>query len=398
MSADTEGSDVELTRMAGDVRRADASSWRWEIGHGDAAIDGTWSRWNQLAHDCPPSLTADAVWMRAFWRAFSMDGEQLVVHSLYEGDTLVALVPVRRTGRMLRVWSAIANAHTPYWMCPVAFSRPDVGARIVDHLLGSGDLIDFGPLHETGPLCTTLIDAARARRLHVDLAATDGDASIALSGPWARFRQQHLSPNLREDTERKHRRLDRLGKLSSEVVAGGDDLSRVLGESFDLETLGWKGEQGSPINSAPATLRFYTDLAHGEAAAGHLAIYTLRLDSRLIAFEYCLKAQQRIDMLKLSFHPELSHYSPGNVLRFLILQKEIEQAEVASYHLGRPQGWKLRWATQVEPLVRLRIYGKGVAGAIGYHMGPRLRSTLRKSAALRSAVRWLRRRSRAHST
>jgi CelD/BcsL family acetyltransferase involved in cellulose biosynthesis len=383
--------------MTGDGKRAAASSWRWEIGHGDAAIDNTWSQWNELAQSCPRSLTADAVWMRAFWHAFGLDGERLVVHSLYDGDTLVALVPVQRTGRILRVWSAIANAHTPYWMCPIAPSCPDVGARIIDHLLGSGDLIDFGPLHETGPLCTTLMDAARARRLHVDLAATDGDASITLDGPWARFRQQKLSSNLREDTERKHRRLERLGKLSSEVVAGGEALSQVLGESFDLEALGWKGTQGSPIKSAPETLRFYTELAQGAAAAGHLALYTLRLDSRLIAFEYCLKAQQRIDMLKLSFHPDLSQYSPGNVLRLLILKMEIEQNEVASYHLGRPHGWKLRWATRVEPLVRLRIYRKGVAGVLGYYLGPRLRRTLRKSATLRSAVRWLGRRG-AHST
>ncbi|MHC4294688.1 MAG: GNAT family N-acetyltransferase, partial [Planctomycetota bacterium] len=147
---------------------------------------------------------------------------------------------------------------------------------------------------------------------------------------------------------------------------------------------------GSPIIAGTSTRRFYTELAREAAKAQRLAIYTLRVDGELIAFDYCLRGQGKIDVLKESYHPEWSRYSPGNVLRYLLFRHEVERGEVSSYHLGNPSKWKMEWATRVEPLVRLRIYRRGVRGMAGYHCGPRLRATLKKSAALRGAVRWTR--------
>ena len=64
-------------------------------------------------------------------------------------------------------------------------------------------------------------------------------------------------------------------------------------------------------------------------------------------------AGRRIDMLKISYSPDLARYSPANVLRLLILKTEIERGSITIYHMGRSSEWKLRWANRVEPLVRL---------------------------------------------
>src|SRR5439155_1287392 len=84
--------------------------------------------------------------------------------------------------------------------------------------------------------------------------------------------------------------------------------------------------------------------------AGRLALYTLRLNSTLIAFEYCLRHNGRIDLLKLSYHPDFGRYSPNNALRFLLLQRELESGGVRSYHMGLVSEWKARWAPRLEPL------------------------------------------------
>jgi CelD/BcsL family acetyltransferase involved in cellulose biosynthesis len=261
-------------------------------------------------------------------------------------------------------------------------------AAILDRLLESSDVIDVGPVQPRTALCVALMEAARSRRFPVVEDAAGSEAVIDLRGPWTAFRRS-LSQNLEKATARHQRQLQRLGELVFEEVSGGDQLASVLEECFRLEASGWKANHGLPILSGQDTLRFYTELAQRGAAAGVLAVYVLKLEGRLIAFEYCLRAGRRIDMLKISYAPDLARYSPGNVLRYLILKSEIERGRVVTYHMGQASEWKLRWANRVDPLVRLRIYGRGVRARPAY-WGVRLRMLMRNCGPLRAAVRWAR--------
>jgi len=115
---------------------------------------------------------------------------------------------------------------------------------------------------------------------------------------------------------------------------------------------GGRGSAAAPIKlTTRHPCSFYTRLGWPKLRqlAGRLALYTLRLNSALIAFEYCLRHNGRIDLLKLSYHPDFGHYSPGNVLRFLLLDQEIKSGEARSYHMGLASDWKTRWATRLEP-------------------------------------------------
>jgi CelD/BcsL family acetyltransferase involved in cellulose biosynthesis len=326
--------------------------------------------------------------MCCFWDAFGDGDQALKILAGYEDRRLVAILPLRRTGRMLRIWSPVSNFHTPY----VAFAseRPPSLAveAILDDFLESSDVLDLGPVQSASAVCAGLMEAARSRRLPAVETAAAGDAIIDLRGPWADFRRS-LSQNLENATARHQRQLQRLGELVFEEISGGDRLSPVLEECFRLEAEGWKADHGSPILSRKDTVRFYTELAQRGAAAGALAVYTLRLDGRLIAFEYCLRAGQRIDMLKISYAADLARYSPGNVLRYLVLKTEIERGKVTSYHMGPASEWKLRWANRIDPLVRVRIYGRGVYPRLAY-WGVRLRAVLQRCEPLRIAVRWAR--------
>ena len=125
---------------------------------------------------------------------------------------------------------------------------------------------------------------------------------------------------------------------------------------------------------------------------GWLALYTLRLDSTLIAFEYCLRQRRSMELMKLSFHPDFARYSPGNVLRFTVLEREIESFGTRSYHMGPTSEWKARWATRIETQCRLRIYRPGVRGTLAYVLGSWVPGVIRRHGVLRSTARWLRQR------
>ena len=381
-----------LTGMNSSCRR-DSGGWRWETITGPEGIEVLASAWNEFVQARGLPLISGPLWTRCFWDAFGKSGENLELLSARRDGRLVAILPVMRNNGVLRRWSSVSNFHSPSLV--FASERPSPGAvsAVLDRLLESADVIDFAAVQPGAEFCAALLEAARARRFPAVADPADSDAVIELRGPWEAFRCS-LSRNLESSTARHHRQLQRLGELVFEEVTGGARLPAVLEECFRLEAAGWKAERGSPILARKDTLRFYTDLAHRAAAGGSLAVYVLRLDARLIAFEYCLRAGRRIDMLKISYAPGLARYSPGNVLRYLILKTEIERGGVALYHMGRSSEWKLRWANRVEPLVRLRIYGRGARARVA-SWAARLRVQLKRCRPLRAAVRGVRHRGEA---
>jgi CelD/BcsL family acetyltransferase involved in cellulose biosynthesis len=156
---------------------------------------------------------------------------------------------------------------------------------------------------------------------------------IDLSAPDAL--KTNLSKNIRRDSGRKKRRLENLGDLRFETITSGPALGPTLDACFELEAKSWKSEAGSAVLIDTNAYEFYTKLATAAAAHSRFSLPLLYLNNRLIAFEFNLRAQGRIDMLKPSFEPDLAQYSPGNVLRMMVLESEAGKGEICSYHLGR---------------------------------------------------------------
>jgi len=342
--------------------------------------------WRRLIEMLEAPPTGDPLWQRVYWRAFHARGPSPRVHVLCGKDGVAAVIPVRPTGGLVRQWSSGVTAHTPCWTLALARS-PHVAGAALEHLMASAQMLNLGPLYARGVETEALARAARERGFRVSQDMRGAEAVIDLPASPAEF---PLSRNLISTTLRKKRQLARLGELEFDVVTGGPALQQVLAECFALETLGWKGQRGAPIISQPDTLQFYSELAEASAAAGRLALYTLRLNSTLIAFEYCLRHNGRIDMLKLSYHPRFGHHSPGNVLRLLVLEGEIKSGETRSYHMGLASEWKTRWATRLEPLCWLGIYDRGFRGTVAYLGGTWSGRLRRRTGRLRRRVGRLR--------
>ena len=321
----------------------------WSDVPGGATSAGLEAQWRTLADRTDfPSLASPA-WNLSFLKTFAA-AERTRLHVLYAGERLEAVLPLQRGGRAVRTWSTVDNEHCPYVSPPMDLDDGVVAAAL-DRLVGTADCLVWRRLHEDGALVRSLREVARRRGLRTILTRHEaGDAVIRLASSWEDTRRT-LPRNVQRDVPRKGRKLASLGAVTYERLVDGPRVAQVLRDCFALESLGWKGQRGSPIASNPRTLLFYSDLAAVASAAGLFALYTLRHDGRLVAFEYCLRGRGHIDMLKLSFHPDLAAHSPGGVLRFRILEHEAREGEVHTYHLGRPSAWKLRWATDVRRVV-----------------------------------------------
>ncbi len=353
------------------------SPWRWDEGHGVAAVPVSEPGWDDLAFRAQALPFGGALWTRCFWRAFGGSGKRLVLHRLSLGDRLAAVCPLSRGPGPLGAWFPVMNGHSPHWTCAVDATLPGVGSELLEHLLASAPVLDLGFLPREGVLCRALLDAARELGLDVSLDPAGSESIVDLMRPGPRL-ERHMQ---------KYRQLEKLGAVEFEEVRGGPGLAAVLEECYALEAAGWKGFEGRPIRSRRDTVLFYSELTREAADRARLALYTLRLNRRLVAFELCLKGCRRIDALKISYAPDLGRHSPGNVLRALAMKKVMAEGDAETYHLGRSSEWKARWATREEPLCRLRIYRKDALGRAAYRAGPWLRRRLRDQPALNAVVR-----------
>jgi len=247
-------------------------------------------------------------------------------------------------------------------------------------------MLVFDHVDASSRLLASLADAPPVLRWHQRLMARSPvvDCTIGFDRWWA-DRGSH-----RDTWKRRERRLiDREGG-EVEVVRTWADAEAVLDEVLDVEASGWKGGGGTAIKQGADTLRFYTGLVRWCAEEGTLRLYVLRLGGRIVAFQLDTLAGGTLSMLKIGYLDELRKQSPGQVLQLQILRSAFADPEVEVFDmLGgnlHPDDTKLRFATGIEDLYRVRVFAPTPRGALAWsrHVaGPAARAALERRRAAR---------------
>jgi CelD/BcsL family acetyltransferase involved in cellulose biosynthesis len=356
--------------------RVSAVAWRDETVDAARVPRRLFADWGRLAERCRLPLVAGPHWMDCFQRAFVAPGRGLV-HALYRGDRLVAAVPLLRAGRLSRVLASMENDHSPIWTFALDTTVPLAAERLLDGLIGRADWLLLDRLRRSDPACTELARVAGARGLGAVLCEYSGDTSIDLGRSFDDL-MRRWSPHVAKQTRRRLRLRAARPDLTVERVGDAAALPAILNGCFALEASTWKGDGGTAIDSDPEARAFYHDLAGTMAARGALALYLLRSGEHIVAFDYGVRGAGRLDSLKIAFDPAHAQLSPGNLLTVEMLRREIDEGEIDSVHLGRPSPHKARFATSVEPVVSLRIYGRGIRARAAYLTGPVLHGRLKQ--------------------
>ncbi|MEJ3651848.1 GNAT family N-acetyltransferase [Actinomycetes bacterium KLBMP 9759] len=250
----------------------------------------------------------------------------------------------------------------------------------------------YGPIAEDADVAADLIaQAMRAgrmtvelghlRRAHADVAmgiADDGGFTvrhsvmqrspyIAISGSF----EDHMAGRASRFTARLRqlrRKLDKAGEVTFEVHdAFGEDpgsLEPLLAETFRVEGLGWKAQNGTAILSDPRTARFYTDVARWAAREGLLSIALLRVSGRAIAAEYALVDGRSHYGLKVGFDPEFRTFGPGFILANELIARSFERGLETFEFTGSATEEKMRWTDEVREIAHVRAYPATVAGNV----------------------------------
>lgn len=342
--------------------RSRGGSWRWCVGSVEEAVSEAGDEWHRLAvsTDAPPA--ALPLWSLSLYEAFGEIDGPVSVHRLYLGSRLVAVLPLSLTNGLYRTWHSYRHVcYGGLWA--FAFDETVEGAaeEIRRHLLSSADMLDFKYiLADQGPV-PYLTDDVDPSRHSVETDPAEADVYLDLSGSWDQCQRQ-LSSGLRKHIRKALRLLESQGSLTLSVQTSSPHLDEIMTECLDLEKAGWKGRNETAISCSSATERFYRGLARRAGEAGLLALYTLRLDGRLIAFELNVRSGKRMDSEKIAYDETLSRESPGNVIAYMIAERECSQGVCAGYHWGSPNPHKARWTDHSNRLVRVLMFAEGIRG------------------------------------
>ena len=350
---------------------------RWEIHDIQTALSSH-DDWDVLAESTSSIPMAESWWMRCWWKHFAPPGETLFVHRLLSADSLKAVIPLAYKRGLVRAQSWPCNPHTPLVGIPLSVEPVAAFSSLLEHLKSSAEYLELPAVSvDAGDgVYASLVEVIRRSKLPFIKYDLPGSSYLDYGESWPALRSS-LSRNIISTTERHHRQLSRMGRLQVCRITRRTELDAPLQECFALEMASWKGVNRSAMASKPATLGFYTDLAKAAADAGALSLYTLRLDGKLIAFDYSLTRRGIVYLLKLSYDAALAKYSPSNVLLRLRLQDEIENRTATRYDFGIASAWKLRWTRKVSRVVFFRIYLDHPRARTAYYLGPALRSRIK---------------------
>jgi CelD/BcsL family acetyltransferase involved in cellulose biosynthesis len=313
------------------------------------SIEPLAAEWEKLAVRVGASPFDRPGWFRCWLDAFG--GAGLEVVALRRDGRLAAVTPVLWRRGVVR---SPTNWHTPGFE-PVGEdgeARRATFAALVERQPRRLDLTFLA--HD----CAAEVKAGWPRARSTE-RVVHSSPYVAIDGEWEAY-WEGVSKNLRSNVRRRRKKLAALGEVEVEVV--GEAVPADLIECFRLEALGWKGERGTAINSTPETLRFYTSLAEWGAEAGVLRLCLLRLDGRIIAFNYCLEAEGRHYLLKLGHDVELGDAGPGVVLTAAMVQRCFAERLRSYEFLGDPDRYKTQWESGRRELSRLQLFAPSLVG------------------------------------
>ena len=178
-----------------------------------------------------------------------------------------------------------------------------------------------------GPFQHALVDFLRdhhlawqQKDLHRRALFVRKESDEVFMDEWPRKRRHELN--------RLERRLEESGRLVIDEFHVGDDAEQFADQFLALETMGWKGSQGTAMANSQMQSRFLKEAMLELASENRLMGLTMRLDDTPIAMKANFLTHNGGFAFKIAYHPEWAKFSPGTILEKINVSKLHETQRV----------------------------------------------------------------------
>jgi CelD/BcsL family acetyltransferase involved in cellulose biosynthesis len=335
--------------------------------------------WNRLLK----SNFSRGVWLRhewydCWWRAFG-EGAQLFVVVMYESGRLSAVFPLmivsmRIKGTHQRVMRFIENGISPR----SNFIFPGISVEklkvVWDEILrhsSQWDLAILANFEKDNPGYECWRRYLKEHKVnHVEVPERISPY-ISLADGWDAVRNS-FGRNLRRNINRARARLEKEGMFELvEHVFSGDVLDS-LRRCYDISKVSWKGQQDADMGGSERRMVFYDFLTDEAINNGWINIWLLRFGDKYIAFEYALEWNGYVLPIAADYDLGFKQYSPGVVLRSLVLEQLIKREMMTYDFAGMAYDYKLYWTKRLRLHSQFWVFHDGLKSRMLFLMKAKL--------------------------
>lgn len=309
-------------------------------------------KWDDLWHQSGSALPSKRAEGVRLWCDSFASGKQFCAVVVEEGDHFVAAIPLFNDRiKLFKNDRLTANcmASAGDLLIDPTCNVDRVTETLARHLARlPGTLVSFEGIDIRAARWQRLIAALDAigQQTHISDGYDVGEIDIlhdwdAYTKSWSR--------NHRSAVKRSRKKLEREGVLEIERLRApsDDELYETLEACFVVEDLGWKGKEGTSIRKTPSLRNYLHQDARMVRDLGLLDLWLLKLDGKIIAFEYCHFSKGICFSHKISFDPAFDRFSPGRVLRCMQLELYHQDPEAVCLNtLGVLCSAKSKWTTR----------------------------------------------------
>ena len=146
-------------------------------------------------------------------------------------------------------------------------------------------------------------------------------AFLRIAGDSDEVLRQAMSGSTLGKLRRQQRRLAECGEIVFSEVDDEPDLNHFLDEFLELETSGWKGQQGTAIACHANEEAFFRAVASAARDRGQLSLLSMRVGGKLLAAQCSLVSRHGSFLFKTTYDEHYSRYSPGVLLEIEHLRR-----------------------------------------------------------------------------
>jgi len=220
----------------------------------------------------------------------------------------------------------------------------------------------------------TFIDLLEAKNATLVASHRGMTGMIDIQGSWDAYFAAR-SRNHRRHMRVIHNRAISEGRLQLVSLANPpqEQIEALLCRGFAVEDQSWKGQGGTSTLRTPGALSFFVEQGKLLSASGHLLLTFLVLNDHDIAFEYGWQSKGIYHSLKVGYDENYRHLSPGQLLRYEMMQELFNEKELhAVDYLGPLSDATAKWSTRTYPVSKLFIASR-LSGRLALSIYRRLR-------------------------
>jgi len=218
------------------------------------------------------------------------------------------------------------------------------------------DVIIFNNLPVSSPNHAALVKILDEAGINWHQERTFKSPYLVLSGMWTDYLASR-TPRTRKTLRNIQNNMHKAGEVSARNIRTWEEFQQVREDLFFVAKHSWTEEIGDSLATS-VNEAFFDDLARSAAAKGWLSVWTLRLNGKMIAFEFHLKACGKDHAMRGSYLPEFAHLSPGTYLEMQILKNAFEDSEkVQRYDFGGSfDSYKRKWTDDAVPHCAISVF------------------------------------------